>query len=116
MRRLSPGIDLSTKYMKLFSLLPAISLLIKIHASYLKHKLSIFAPGVPEKMEVIGIFFNVKNIFFCSNLSIFSGTLGAKIESLCFKYEACIFIRREMTGKRLKRFMYFFNKSTLDSR
>ena len=51
------NVDLLKKYMKLFSLLPAISLLIKIQASYLKHKVSIFAPGVPEKMEVIGIFF-----------------------------------------------------------
>jgi len=39
--------DLLKKYINLFSLLPVISLLIKIHASYLKHKLSIFAPGVP---------------------------------------------------------------------
>ena len=101
--------DLLKKYINLFSLLPAISLLIKIQASYLKHKLSIFAPGVPEKMEVIGIFFKVKKYFFCSNLSIFSGTPGAKIESLYFKYEACIFIRREMTGKRTRKIYVFFH-------
>ena len=70
--------DLLQKYINLFSLLPAISLLIKIHASYLKHKLSIFAPGVPEKMEVIGIFFKVKKYFYFSNfifLSQYSGSL-----------------------------------------
>ena len=52
------------KYINLFSLLPAISLLIKIQASYLKHTLSIYAPRGPEKMEVIGIFFKVKK-YFC---------------------------------------------------
>ena len=71
------------KYINLFSLLPAISLLIKIQASYLKHKLSIYAPRGHKKIEVIGIFFKVKKYFFCSNVSIFSGTPGAKIESLC---------------------------------
>jgi hypothetical protein len=53
-------VDLLKKYINIFSLLPAISHLIKIQASYLKHKLSNFAPGVPEKMEEIGIFFKVK--------------------------------------------------------
>ena len=94
--------------MNLFSLLPAISLLIKIQAAYLKYKLSIFAPGVPEKMDTFEqkkYFFTLKNIPIPS---IFSGTPGAKIESLCFKYEACIFIRSEMAGKRLNRFMYLY--------
>ena len=61
----------------MFSLLPAISLLIKIQASYLKHKLSIYAPGVPEKMEAIGIFFKVKKYFWCLKciLAQFSGSL-----------------------------------------
>ena len=36
------------------------SLLIKIQASYLKHKVSIFAPGVPEKMDT----FEQKKYFF----------------------------------------------------
>ena len=53
-------VDLSKKYMKLFSLLPTISLLIKIQASYLKHKLSMFVPGVPEKMDT----FEQKKYFF----------------------------------------------------
>ena len=60
--------------MKLFSLLLVISLLIKIQASYLKHKLSIFAPGVPEKMDKFEqkkYFFTLKNIPITS---IFSGT------------------------------------------
>ena len=53
------------KYINLFSLLPAISLLIKIQASYLKHKLAIYAPRGPEKMEVIGIYFKVKKYLLC---------------------------------------------------
>jgi hypothetical protein len=85
-----------------------ISLLIKIQASYLKHKVSIFAPGVPENMDTFEqkkYFVTLKNIPITS---IFSGTPGTKMETLCFKYEACIFIRREITGKILKRLMYFF--------
>ena len=72
-----PATTCVKKYMTLFSLLPAISLLIKIQASYLKHKLSIFAPGVPEKMDT---FEQKKNFFTLKNIpitSIFSGPLGA---------------------------------------
>ena len=56
-----------------------------------KHKVSIFAPGVPEKMDK----FEQKKIFFYFK-----------------KYSYYLdFFRITMVGKRLKRLMYFVDKS-----